>query len=139
MRKYRGNRSGAEYTLETDRMSKVSVVLPAYNEEASIGALLERIQGALCELPLEYEVIVVDDGSSDDTVRIVEGRSQTMPIRIIRHATNAGYGAALRSGLYAAAEEGDVTIPRSYQTCWTLSLAARTWRSPPACKPAEPW
>ena len=81
----------------------VLVVLPAYNEEAHIGNLLDQIDEALQEAGICFRVIVVDDGSKDATVRIVEQLSASIPVILKRHEKNLGLGATIRDGLYEAA------------------------------------
>lgn len=81
------------------RRESISLVLPAHNEADNIGRVLEQARDVLPRIAKEHEVIVVDDGSGDGTARTVEGFSE---VRLIRHARNHGYGAALRSGLRAA-------------------------------------
>src|SRR3954465_8797740 len=78
---------------------RVSFLIPAYNEERTIGEVLEAVAG----LGLDAQVIVVDDGSSDRTAEIAESHGAT----VIRQA-NAGKGAALRAGI--AAIDGDVVV-----------------------------
>jgi len=78
----------------------LSVVIPAYNEAAFIGTLLERIQAVdLAEIGVTPELIVVDDGSADDTADIAERHGG---VRVIRQRPNAGKGAAVRAGIAAA-------------------------------------
>ncbi|PYQ17573.1 MAG: dolichol-phosphate mannosyltransferase [Acidobacteria bacterium] len=89
----------------------VRVVLPAYNEEASIARVLERIAGALSGRP--HEVIVVDDGSADRTAVIVRDMAPGRPIHLLQHPANLGLGPTLRDGLLAAARRsaaGDVVV-----------------------------
>ena len=83
---------------------KVRVVLPVYNEEAAIESLLDHIDEAMNDAGIAYEVILVDDGSSDSTLRIVEGCATRMPIQLMQHAANRGLGATIRDGLVLAAE-----------------------------------
>jgi glycosyltransferase involved in cell wall biosynthesis len=78
---------------------KVSFLIPAYNESATIGEVLERIAG----LGLDAQVIVVDDGSSDNTAEIAEAAGAT----VIRQA-NRGKGAAIRAAIAAA--DGDISV-----------------------------
>jgi protoporphyrinogen oxidase len=81
----------------------VSIVLPAYNEEGSIGDALRRVTAAAERLCAEHEVIVVDDGSTDTTALIVGESAGADPrIRLISHGRNRGYGEALRTGFRAA-------------------------------------
>ncbi len=84
-------------------LPKVTVVLPAYNEERDLPPLLSRIRESL-ERVMDYRVLVVDDGSKDATPEIVTAFSRTMPVTLIRHPRNGGLGAAIRTGLKAAAE-----------------------------------
>ncbi|MBI3620819.1 MAG: glycosyltransferase family 2 protein [Nitrospirae bacterium] len=91
----------------------VHVVLPAYNEESRIGALLDRIDMAMWEEGFSYRVIVIDDGSRDATAAIVRDHGSHMPILLKRHETNQGLGAALRDGLIIAMEsaaERDIIV-----------------------------
>jgi dolichol-phosphate mannosyltransferase len=81
---------------------KVYIVLPAFNEEPRIGSLLDRIDEAMFEAALDYEIIVVDDGSTDATEDIVRDRAARHPISLIRHPRNLGLGAAIRDGLLDA-------------------------------------
>ncbi len=85
----------------------VSIVIPAYNEEAAIGAHLEAIIAHCDPQPWDYEVIVVDDGSADRTAERVEARAEEhRQVRLLRHETNQGKGCAVRLGLLSAA--GDI-------------------------------
>ena len=88
---------------------KIIVMLPAYNEEKDIPALLNRIQHAL-EKWANYQVVVVDDGSADRTAQIVRDAAMQMPVELIQHPQNMGLGAAMRTGLKAAAQSSDVVI-----------------------------
>jgi glycosyltransferase involved in cell wall biosynthesis len=82
------------------------MVLPAYNEEANIARAIEQADAALVATGLEYELIVVDDGSSDRTGDIVRELTSIYPrLRLIEHSPNRGYGGALRVGFAAAEHE----------------------------------
>lgn len=87
----------------------VTIMLPAYNEERDLPELLARIRSALTSV-LDYRVIVVDDGSDDETAAVVRALARTMPIMLIRHETNQGLGAAIRTGLRAAAELDGIVV-----------------------------
>jgi 4-amino-4-deoxy-L-arabinose transferase-like glycosyltransferase len=81
----------------------LSLVLPAFNEEAGIAEAVREADDALRQLGIRYEIIVVDDGSSDQTAAVVAETMRDLPCaRLIRHDVNRGYGAALRSGFDAA-------------------------------------
>ena len=83
----------------------LSVVVPVFNEAATVAHVLERVLGT--ELPVQLELIAVDDGSSDASLTILEGVDDPR-LRVIRHADNAGKGASIRTGLAAAT--GDIVV-----------------------------
>jgi glycosyltransferase involved in cell wall biosynthesis len=78
----------------------LSVVLPAYNEEPNIEAVIRQALDCLPDLAERWEIIVVDDGSTDETAKVVEALlAEHHPrLRLLRHERNQGYGAALRTG-----------------------------------------
>ena len=81
----------------------ISVFFPAYNDEASIAGLVGEALALLPSLTDDFEVIVVDDGSTDGTARVLEGLARADPrLRVVRHEVNRGYGAALRTGFASA-------------------------------------
>ncbi len=81
--------------------NSVSLVLPALNEGEVIGHVVETARAALERLTDDFEVIIVDDGSSDDTGRVLDGLAGG-GIRVIHFPENRGYGHALRAGFAAA-------------------------------------
>lgn len=84
---------------------KVSVVMPVYNEVATIKEIVSRVQA----VTLEKDIIIVDDGSTDGTLELLEEISQSYDnLRVIYHDRNQGKGAALRTGF--AAVTGDIVI-----------------------------
>ncbi len=88
---------------------RLSILIPAYNEERTVGVLLDRVHSVSLPGDLEREVIVVDDASTDDTGRALEQARLRHPgVTIIRHPLNRGKGAALRSAMAAAT--GDIVI-----------------------------
>ena len=83
-------------------MPEISLVIPAFNEAQTIEALLRRV----AELGLDAEMIVVDDGSTDETVAILERLDGDMPgLRVMRQPRNLGKGAAVRVGIAASTSE----------------------------------
>jgi len=96
---------------------QVSVVVPAYNEAAGLQQDLQRILDVLASQDVEYEVIVVDDGSEDETAQIA---SAIDGVRLLQHPRNRGYGAALKTGIRHARgdiiviTDADGTYPASY-------------------------
>jgi len=83
---------------------KIWVVLPAFNEEKDLGHLLERTDEAIAEFQLPFEIIIVDDGSTDGTLDVVDAWANRVPIRKVVHEDNLGLGATIRDGLKAACE-----------------------------------
>jgi glycosyltransferase involved in cell wall biosynthesis len=85
---------------------RLSMVFPMFDEEANMAPLLESARALAPLLGDSFEIIVVDDGSRDRSAAVVEAHRRSDPrIRLLRHPTNRGYGAALRSGLRAARGE----------------------------------
>jgi glycosyltransferase involved in cell wall biosynthesis len=81
----------------------ICVVLPAYNEEAVIAQTISRCVEVLSVIAPDYEIVVVDDGSRDQTGAIVDSLSVANPrIRVVHNASNRGYGGALIAGFDAA-------------------------------------
>ena len=85
----------------------LSILVPVYNEEEYVGTILERVLAAPLPAGLEREIIVVDDGSTDDSAAVVESVSQQHPglIRLVRFDRNRGKGAAVRRALIEARGE----------------------------------
>jgi len=84
---------------------KISVVMPVYNEAATIRRIVDRVLAA----PFRTELIIVDDGSTDQTPTILATVSDTVSaVKVLRHPVNRGKGAALRTGFAAAT--GDIVL-----------------------------
>jgi len=84
----------------------ISVVFPAFNEEHNVAKAVEQAIGFLDLLFPDWEVIVVNDGSRDQTGKIIEELAQRHErVVALHHPENRGYGAALRSGIMAAGKE----------------------------------
>src|SRR5262245_46556908 len=101
----------AERRPETARVN-ATVVLPAYNEAAALPHVLNELHQ---ELGDSFEILVVDDGSTDDTARVAERG----PCRLVRHRSNRGKGVAIRTGIaeasgdYVVIMDADATYPVS--------------------------
>lgn len=80
----------------------LSIIVPVYNEEDAVQPVLEELKKIAEELPVPYEIIAINDGSSDRTGSILAAISD---IRVITHALNRGYGASLKTGVQQAQYE----------------------------------
>lgn len=85
------------------RLSFLSVFFPAYNDEKTIGDLVEKTFQTLPGIAERYEVIVVNDGSEDGTELVLKELTKKFnKLRVVTHRQNRGYGGALKSGFRAA-------------------------------------
>lgn len=90
-------------------VTKLSVVVPAYNEEERLGATLDRMIAYLKDIPREWELLVVDDGSKDGTAALVEAASKKNPeVRLIKNDRNRGKGYTVKNGMLSAT--GDAVL-----------------------------
>ena len=87
----------------TERLAELSYFFPAHNEAANLRGLVEEALETLPGLAETFEIVIVNDGSRDDTPGIADDLAAAHPqVRAVHHPTNLGYGAALRSGFAAA-------------------------------------
>jgi glycosyltransferase involved in cell wall biosynthesis len=87
-------------------MSSISVFFPCYNEQDNVRRTVERALAVLQKLQTDFEIIIVDDGSSDATKQIAdEIASRDGRVKVVSHRANLGYGAALQSGFKAATKQ----------------------------------
>jgi 2-polyprenyl-3-methyl-5-hydroxy-6-metoxy-1,4-benzoquinol methylase len=99
----------------------ITIVVPCLNEQNHVGPTLDTVVAAMLELPYSYEVLVVDDGSTDETAKVIETYMQAhpaLPIQLIRHPKNRGLtrsyvdGAFLGRGTYYRLVCGDNAEPK---------------------------
>ncbi|HIH32381.1 TPA: glycosyltransferase family 2 protein [Candidatus Woesearchaeota archaeon] len=93
-------------SIKTSNRIKISIIIPAYNEESRMKSFLEEIM-SFCKSKLKnYELIFVDDGSKDDTKKIFERfKSRNSNIQLISYSPNHGKGYAVKKGIFAARGE----------------------------------
>jgi glycosyltransferase involved in cell wall biosynthesis len=103
-----GDQPGADAAAATE----LSILMPVYNERERVEAALDDVLST--EFPFEYELIVVDDGSTDGTTAVLEAFDWPANARLVRHGRNRGKGAALRTalehatGTYTAVMDADL-------------------------------
>jgi len=84
---------------------QLTVIVPCFNERAGIESSVETLARDLAPIQ-DFEILLVDDGSTDGSSEIIEALAQRMPgLRVVRHARNRGYGAALKTGIRRARGE----------------------------------
>ena len=94
----------------------LSVVIPCYNEEENVPTLLTRVDAALQTLGKPFEVILIDDGSTDSTPKLLEEGMRKYPwLRVLRMAKNIGQSAGFEAGFEAARGEVIATIDADLQ------------------------
>lgn len=95
---------------ETRRGPLLTVIVPVYNEEATVGHLLERV----ASVPLEKQIIVVNDGSTDRTADVLRTWEAARDLELLAHSHNRGKGAAIKTalqqarGLYTIIQDADL-------------------------------
>ena len=99
------SQNGQEKVLyDNYESASVSLVIPAHNESESIGGVLEKAVEVMKNLGRPWEIIVVDDGSSDQTLESIKD----LPVRIVAHPYNIGNGAAIKTGIRHA--NGEILV-----------------------------
>ncbi len=94
----------------------LSLVIPAFNEQENIPTLLQRVGDALGQIGRPFEVIIIDDGSTDQTPQLLNDALQRLPwLRVLRMEQNAGQSAAFEAGFRAARGEIIATIDADLQ------------------------
>lgn len=85
--------------IKPKALTSLSIFFPCYNEAANVGTMIDQAVQVGEAYGVDYEVVVIDDGSSDDSAQLVQNRAKkNSRIRLIQHPKNMGYGAALRTG-----------------------------------------
>ena len=82
------------------KVTEMSFIVPVYNEEKSISDTLHLLHKVLLDLKISFEIIVVNDGSKDSTLEIIE--QIDFELKIINHPLNIGYGNAIKTGIKSA-------------------------------------
>jgi glycosyltransferase involved in cell wall biosynthesis len=93
-----------QQTIDHAKISSISVIIPALNEEKTIGMVIERTKRALKPYKMPSEIIIVDDGSADETHVI----ASKLKVKVLRNKTRQGKGSSLRRGFNEA--QGDIIV-----------------------------
>ncbi len=102
---------------------RLSLIIPTYNESARVSATIEKAERYLRAQPYAFEIIVVDDGSGDDTAGVV---SKAFPgVRVVHYAQNRGKGYATREGVRAA--RGEVCLIYDADASTPIEEVERVW------------
>jgi len=85
----------------------IYICIPSYNEAPTIGLLLWKIRQVFAGFPREYQLLVLDDGSSDSTPEVLERYTRVLPLTVIRHQNRLGYAASVEELLRQAVQRTD--------------------------------
>jgi dolichol-phosphate mannosyltransferase len=106
----------AEATLPSLRSPEVSILVPLYNEEATVAALYDEVEAALAPTGLGWELVYVDDGSTDESYReLIRVHSAKTNVQVVRLRRNFGKAAAIAAGVDVARGEVIVTMDADLQ------------------------
>jgi glycosyltransferase involved in cell wall biosynthesis len=114
---------------------KLSVIIPVYNEETTIGELIERVAQVELGEGIDLEIVIANDGSTDDSAMIIQNKLKTWPdlIKVYSSPVNLGKGAAVRLGLCHATgdllliQDADLELnPEEYRSLLEPILAGQT-------------
>ncbi len=101
---------------EQIRLSSLSLVIPAYNDEQTIGRLLSDASRLLPSICDSFEIVVCNDGSSDGTLQVIKDMAaEDSNIHLINHPTNKGFGATIRELYLAGRNDYIFSLPGDYQ------------------------
>lgn len=126
----------------------LSVFFPAYNDAGTIASLVIAAVRTAATLTADYEVLVINDGSRDDTASILDELARIYPqhVRIVHHTVNRGYGGALRSGFAHARKDlvfytdGDAQYdPAEMAVLWSRMTPDIDWVNGWKISRSDPW
>ena len=111
-----GSAQGVTIDGDKVRLSSVSLIIPAYNDEETVGRLIDDGDALLSHVCDDYEIVVVNDGSKDMTLDVIKGRCEVNPkVRLIDHPQNKGFGYTIRELYLAGTKDFIFSLPGDYQ------------------------
>jgi glycosyltransferase involved in cell wall biosynthesis len=97
-------------------LTSISVIIPSYNDETTVGRLIDDVDCLLKEICTDYEIVCINDGSRDGTLTVLEQRAQKLSnVRVVNHPINQGYGKTIRELYYTGSKDLVFSLPGDYQ------------------------
>lgn len=97
-------------------ITSITVVIPAYNDETTVGRLVDDVDCLLQELSTDYEIVCVNDGSKDNTLAVLQEKAkQVRNMRVVDHTVNQGYGRTIRELYLCGTKDLVFSLPGDYQ------------------------
>lgn len=98
------------------KLTSVSLVIPAYNDETTVGKLIADADYLLKEVCTDYEIVVVNDGSKDNTYEVLKETAAKYPrVRILNHESNKGFGETIKELYFSGQKDFVFSLPGDYQ------------------------
>ncbi len=100
----------------TKLLTSVSLVIPAYNDVTTVGRLINDADALLQSVCNDYEIVVINDGSKDDTLALLQRLAADNPrMRLINHEVNRGFGVTIKELYFAGTKDLIFSLPGDYQ------------------------
>lgn len=97
-------------------LTSLSVIIPAYNDETTVGRLITDTDALLQSLGIDYEIVTINDGSKDGTLEVLRDVAAKYPrVRLINHEVNRGFGETIKELYYAGTKDFVLSLPGDYQ------------------------
>jgi glycosyltransferase involved in cell wall biosynthesis len=97
-------------------LTSISVIIPAYNDETTVGRLIDDVDCLLNEICTDYEIVCINDGSKDNTLSVLQQRAARLKnIRVINHPVNQGFGKTIRELYLTGCKDLIFSLPGDYQ------------------------
>ena len=97
-------------------ITSITVVIPAYNDETTVGRLIDDVDCLLKEICSDYEIVCLNDGSKDNTLAVLEDcAARHANVRVVNHPVNQGYGRTIRELYLCGSKDLVFSLPGDYQ------------------------